>query len=112
MGLLSKAQGNAASKDNSNLLEDTITKYYRQFKVLNCIIFEGHGTLKGRLVQMIGNTGVIIPLALERQLILLSPSQDRELIAHRLSRSLNTGPLLSIETKSPAHIIDRLKSLQ
>ena len=125
MGLLSKAAGNLKpaltktplSLEYSEKIEKQVSLYQLQYQEFNCIVFgfpspvDRKNDLSKKLGQMLNHIGVIVPLALERRLILLPPSTDRELIAHRLSRNLNTLPLLSFKAKGAQSVLNQIESL-
>ena len=122
MGLLSKvsarklmesgrngpASGTVNKKNDS--LESRIAHFHRIYNVLNCILFENNGEKNfcHTLQDIVYKTGTVIPLSSGNLLILLRGAVDRELIAHRLSRSLKTRLLLSFEAKNPQSVIKRL----
>ena len=112
MGLLSKATSNSfASEQPTDLLEKEITAYHEKYNEINCIVFKGNSELHNNISRMINTIGTVVPLAPLHQLILLPPSQDRELIAHRLSKILNTLPSLSFADKNPESLTSRIKNL-
>ncbi|MDR0496866.1 MAG: hypothetical protein LBH42_04560 [Treponema sp.] len=119
MGLLGRAAGNpsiiSVSKEDSDWVKDQITQYHLDFATFNCILFETQEDEKDlfckKLAEMIKHTGIVIPLLTGRPLILLPPFMDRELIAHRLSKTLNTKPLLSFEATNPEIVLNRVNSV-
>jgi hypothetical protein len=123
MGLLGRARDSAASEpviekagsplESSGTLKEQISQFYRLNQNSNCIVFEnsgGEGLCK-KITEMLSNLGIVISLPRDRPLILLPQAIDRELIAHRLSKSLNVAPILSFEAKSPENILESLQSL-
>ena len=99
-------------------LEEKIAQFHQTNADFHCILCDvpasaGEDEKKGfcnKLAEMINKTGSVIPLPSNRPLILLPITMDRELIAHRLSRSLNTKPLLSFEVNSPENVINKINS--
>ena len=111
MGLLDKA-ANCVTPDS---LEKIISRYHKENQTINCIFLDNPGMDNGgfckKISDMISYAGTVIPLSKGRPLILLAPMMDRELIAHRLSRILNTAPLLSFESDSTEKAINNIKAL-
>ena len=119
MGLLSRAANCTASipaiwKDTSTV-EGKIFQFHKTHAKFNCIVLEIPVTqefnISQKLNEMLKHLGIVIPLSNGRPLILFPERIDRELIAHRLSKRLNTSSLLSFETNSPENAINRIKSL-
>ena len=126
MGLLSRVEDNAlesaltkagSSLKDSGAIIEKITQFHENCGHFNCILFDipGHAENENSFCQsvtkIIGNTGTVIPLPAGRPLILLPLSADRELIVHRLSKSLDAAPLLSFEADGPDNVINRINSL-
>jgi hypothetical protein len=113
MGLLSRANDN--STDSST--EELIKEYCGDYNNFNCILFD-HPPIaddKTKFCQnvntMIDKTGEVISLSTGRPLVMLPLSIDRELIAHRLSKTLNAKILLSFQADSPEIVINRINSM-
>ena len=137
MGLLSKAGSRAAGdgdKDPSpdiiletpgdavespHTLKDQIAQYNRIYADFNCIILdfpassgkEARTQFFNKVSKMITLSGTVLQLDSGRPLILFPVVKDRELIAHRLSKSLSSKALLSCEASSPEDVINHLNSL-
>ena len=124
MGLLNRAENStlepALIKTGDPLpktLKEKIAQFQRNRENINCILFEipVHKELRGdfchRIAEMLDKTGTVIPLQTGRPLVLLPISMDRELIAHRISKSLNSTPVFSFEADSPEKVIDCINSL-
>ena len=133
MGLLTKAEnvadrtdGDASqpalrkvkvSKKNLGVLKKKISEYQKMYRVFGCILLENRSREKGKvdffeeLTKMTGEIGITSPLDQDHALILLPSELDRELIAHRLSRSLNAEPVLSFRAASPEYVITRINSM-
>jgi len=113
MGLLSRANDN--STDSSS--EELIKKYGGEYNNLNCIIFENPSNADEktqfcqRVTTMIDKMGAVISLSTGRPLIMLPLSIDRDLIAHRLSKSLKAKVLLSFQADNSEIVISRVNSL-
>ena len=135
MGLLSRAEDKSPEEQfppenetlgeipeaapETNALEEEIAQYHETNAAFHCLVFEhpasaGEDEKAGfckKVSEMIHKTGVVIPLSLNRPLILLPGAMDRELIAHRISKSLKATPLLSFEADSPENALGKLQSL-
>ena len=105
------------SKKNLSGLQNRITEYQKAYQVFGCILFENHAHEKGKadfcekLTKAAGNLGITSPINHSHALFLLPSEMDRELIAHRLSKSLNAEPVLSFRAISPEDVIDRINSM-
>ena len=104
---------------DTDTLKEKITEYYRIHSDFNCILLEipvfpdeeeRTGFCK-RISKMLSLTGTVLSLPDSRPLILLPKMIDRELIAHRLSKSLNTKILKSFEADSPENVFSQISSL-
>ena len=98
-------------------LEEQITQYHRIYADFNCILLDFPGSdgedkaaFCARVSKMITQSGTVISLSSGRPLILLPAAKDRELIAHRLSKSLGANAVLSFEAKNPENALDRINS--
>ena len=104
--------------------ENEVILFHRMYLDFNCIVLENPAVSDGLVVseeektdfcrtvlKMIHNAGTVIPLPSGNPLILLPIVVDRELIIHRLSKTLNTKPLLSFEANNPENVFTRLDSL-
>ena len=120
------------SSEGTGTLEGRIAQYHKMYANFNCIILEnpcragepeynsaennsGDKASKAnfckRVSDMISMTGTVIPLSSLCPLILFPAAMDRELIAHRLSKSLDTRPLMSFEANSPENVLNQINSL-
>ena len=96
-----------------------IDQFYHTHSEFNCILLEIPAGMEGddivsfckKVTAMISMTGIVVTLESGRPLVLLPETMDRELIAHRLSKALNTKPLLSFSAHSTKDVLDRLHSL-
>jgi len=127
MGLLRRIEdtvtGEAApaetgtSRKVPGVLKEKIAQYHSIYRDLNCILIEipDHTGDKinmcKRISKIIDKNGTVITLPSGQPLVLLPPSMDHELIAHRLVRSLDVKALLSFEADSPEKVISRLSFL-
>jgi len=113
------------ASDESGSPEEIIARFYESHPEINCILLDipdgipnatpgetgGSGGFCNAVSAMIGKLGSVIPLSGGRPLVLVPESIDRELIAHRLSKSLNTRPLMSFEAASPENVLSQIHSL-
>jgi hypothetical protein len=129
MGLLNRANDNSAESSSSKRTAakkpaafsgtsgELIKKYCREYNNFNCILFENppNADDKTQFCQkvntMIDKMGTVISLSTGRPLIMLPLSIDRELIAHRLSKTLNAKILLSFQADSSETVMNRINSL-
>ena len=106
----------ALTPEKGHTLEREIIKFQQTHNEVNCIIFdtpagEDGAVFLDKVSKMINTLGSVIPISPERLLILLPSTVDWELLSHRLSKKLNTTPLISFEAESPQNILNRVKSL-
>jgi len=109
----------AGREKTETMLQKQIRGYNKMYAVFNCIILENpfadedadRITFLQKVTETVGVTGTVLALSSDRPLILLPESMDRELIAHRLSKTLNTRPLLSFNADSPENVFEHLQSL-
>jgi len=102
-----------------DILKEKIARYHVNCADFHCILLEIPASLDmeekagfcKKVSEMINVLGIVIVLSSGRPLILIPKMLDRELITNRLSKSLNTIPLLSFETNSPEKVIDCIQSL-
>jgi len=105
------------SKKNLGVLKKKISEYQKVYRVFGCILLENHAHEKGKpdfsekLAKATGNLGITSPINQSHALILLPSEMDRELIAHRLSKSLNAEPVLSFRAANPEYVINRISSM-
>jgi hypothetical protein len=129
MGLLSRANDNSTELSSliktvtketaafSGTPEELIKKYCGEFNNSSCILFENPSN-EGEKTQfcqkvntMIDKMGAVISLSTGCPLIMLPLSIDRELIAHRLSKTLNAKIHLSFQADNSEIVIDRINSM-
>jgi len=97
-----------------SLLEEKITQFHQMHLDFNCIVLEnpaGNPNFCDKVSSMLDTIGTIIPLTHDRPLILFPIVMDRELIAHRLSRTLKTKILLSFAASNPENALIRIDAL-
>ena len=105
------------SKEDLDLLRNKISQYQAVNQDFNCILLKKNDYEKDnavfyeRLAKMMGTMGIINPIVNDFALILLPAEIDGELIAHRLSKSLNAESALSFKANSPEYVINRIESL-
>jgi len=132
MGFLSRAVNSTANSSACSTADSTafnkvpgrepdrvvskINQYHSTYSNFNCIIFEAPDNTKDninrKLAELIKYPGIVIPLSTNRPLILLPPGVDHELVAHRISKTLNMTYLLSFEGSNPGDALKRINSLQ
>jgi len=114
-----EVQTAAGQGGEDQTVEDRIVLFYQIYSDMNYIILEipdsadedGVQLFFKKVSDMVGMAGTTILLLSGRPLILLPKALDRELIAHRISKSLNTTPVVSSSANDPRIIIDHIKSL-
>jgi len=105
------------SKKTLGVLKKKVTEYQKVYRIFGCILLENQAYEKGKpdfceqLAKMTGNMGIASPINNSHALILLPSEMDRELIAHRLSKSLNAEPVLSFRAANPEYVINRINSM-
>ena len=94
-------------------LEEEISLFHRMHLDFSCIVLENPGDTDfcSKVTVIVDKTGTVLSLPSGHSLILLPIVLDRELIAHRLSKTLNTKILLSFEANNPENVITRVDSL-
>ena len=105
--------------DEADTLKEKITEYYQIYTNFNCIVLdipdstgdEERAGFHKTVSKMLNMTGTVLPLPAGHPLILLPKLLDRELIAQRLAKSLNTKLLESFEADSPENVYNKIKSL-
>jgi hypothetical protein len=110
------AQSGASGKEEIRGIKTNITQYQKDQAPFQGIILDAPDRGQGggrkfldRIADMILCFGTVISLPAGRSLILLPASLDRELIAHRISRSLNTPALGAFETPDPEGAMKELR---
>ena len=122
MEFLGYGESNADESTIESAIEEEIAQFYRIYLDFNCIVLANPVTASKRtfneqlgfcekVSSIVGRTGTVIALPSGHPLILLSVEVDRELIAHRLSKTLKTKTLLSFEAKNPENALIRISSL-
>jgi hypothetical protein len=102
----------------SDPVEVAITQYCRIHSEFNGIILDiPAGTAEEDTEQfnktvsgMVALFGTTVLLPSKRSLVLLARPMDKELIAHRLSKSLNTKALLVFEAGNPGEALSLIRS--
>ena len=100
--------------EKAHIVEKKITLFHRIHLDFNCVVLEnptGQAAFCQKVSAMVDKTGTVIPLSRNRPLILFPIMLDRELIAHRLSKTLSTRILLSFEANNPENALIRIDSL-
>ncbi|MDR1398327.1 MAG: hypothetical protein LBJ41_00170 [Treponema sp.] len=117
MGLLTKA----LLKDETPLgdrVKDSVAEYHASHTVFQAAVFElplchaaAYDTRK-RLATMLSSLGILIPLSskyIVRDLVLFPDEIDRELVIHRLTKSLGVMSPQSFEANSPEYALALLE---
>ena len=104
--------------ETKSWLEEQIGQYQTNNSDFNCILLdipesgeENREEFCKKVSSMIHELGMVIPLPSGRPLILFPMEKDRELIAHRITRNLNTRALLSFQAHDPGEIQNQINSL-
>jgi len=105
MGLLEKA-----SLASSQTAEGRIFQFFKTNKISNCIVYSEKGlkNLKASIPIIVDKIGTFISLPSGNFIILMKESIDRELVSHRLHKSLKINPLLSMQTDNPKILLSRI----
>ena len=126
MGLLSKAGGRSNKKSapppaetektlaGNFPIETKLAQFHQMHHEFNCVVLAPAVKEAGfceKVTAMLDKTGSVIPLPLDRPLILFSAEIDRELIAHRLSKTLNAKILLSFTADNVENALAGINSL-
>jgi len=115
MGLLSRAVNNT-TEPFPDTPEGSIAKFSGTYSNFNCILLEipqnteDNTDFCKKVTTMVGKMGTVIPLPNGRPLVMLPLPLDRELIAHRLSKTLNAKILLSFQADSSETVINNINS--
>ena len=105
--------------ESMNALKDKISEYHKIHEEFGCILLENphseneeekNGFCK-KISKILDMTGTVLALENTRPLILLPRLLDRELIAHRLSKSLNTKIMSVFEADSPESVYIQIESM-
>jgi hypothetical protein len=80
-------------------LRGVIAEYHRTNPVFQGLVLETPS--QASVTLAVSSIGRVIPLSPERSLVLLPKTLDRELIAHRLSKSIGLTILSGFEVESP-----------
>jgi hypothetical protein len=110
MGLLERAiaknNTHPAGTNGAVDMNIFISNFARSNSLFHCIIFQGNaGDIS---VMLAGHHAVCAPLSGGKCLVLLAGSLDRELFAHRLSRSAKSSVLFQSSANSASFAIDIL----
>jgi len=115
MGLLGRAVNNTA-EPFSGKLAGSITKFGSIHSNFNCILIEipqntdSDADFCKKVNVMVDKLGTVSALPNGRPLVMLPMSRDRELIAHRLSKTLNAKILLSFQADSSEIAINKINA--
>jgi len=113
MGLLGKAaakqnapaEGAAASGAAAGGVLQFLTNFHRKHPQFHVVILQGRGNLHGMIAC---HGAAIAGLPGGNTLILLPGALDRELFAHRISQSTGLTALSQLSTDSPARALETL----
>ncbi|MDR2068678.1 MAG: hypothetical protein LBP71_02285 [Spirochaetaceae bacterium] len=109
MGLLSKAASRVIRQ-----IEEELIQCHRAYGVFGGIIFEipentEYRDFNDEVASMTASFALTMPLPPFYCLILFPSSIDKELLAHRISRTLNTEVFLFFESESPEGAFEILR---
>jgi hypothetical protein len=107
MGLSQKAAAFIMVRSNITRYCQTNTNPLGGFQGI--VLENSNAASAEQLTVMVGALGLTIVLPSARLLILLPTSLDRELIAHRLSLSLNTKALICFEADTPEKALELIQ---
>ena len=105
--------------ESMKALKDKISEYHKIHEEFGCILLENpnsdneeeKNSFCKRISKMLDMTGTVLALENARPLILLPRLLDRELIAHRLSKSFNTKVMSVFEADSPESVYIQIESM-
>jgi hypothetical protein len=114
----SAGQGEASGGPSRDSIEKEIAHFHHTCSPFSGIVFEAADSMpeaerplfQKRLLTMVSLSGVTIPLTPLRSLVLLSTTLDRELIAHRIVKSLHTRTLRIFDADSPGEALSAIRS--
>jgi hypothetical protein len=110
MGLLERAIANNTHAANgaisTNILIDVIKNFANLNSLFHCIVFQEN--TEDISAMMAGHHAVCARLSGEKCLVLLAGGLDRELFAHRLSRSAQSAVLFQSGANSASFAIEIL----
>jgi hypothetical protein len=101
MGLLRKA---AVKNGNA---EDEIREYQKNQPFFQGIVL--NISFDPKISRMLSDLGAAVSLSPENTLALIPDALDRELLAHRLSKSLKAPVLFQFQADDPGRALDLLK---
>ncbi|MDR2758972.1 MAG: hypothetical protein LBB78_06305 [Spirochaetaceae bacterium] len=109
MGLLSKAASRGIRQ-----IEEELIQYHMAYGVISGIIFETPENMEyqGFIDELSATTAsfaLTLPLSTFRCLILFPASVDKELVAHRISRTLKIEACFLFESESPEGAFEILR---
>jgi hypothetical protein len=110
MGLLSKAASWGIGQ-----IKDELVRYHRAHGVFSGIIFEApqpneYQGFTEQVATMTAFFALTLRLPVFRCLILFPSSIDKELVAHRIAKSLNTRICLIFQSESPEGAFESFRS--
>jgi len=105
----------ADTKNVGKAVEREITLFHKAHPSFSCIVLEegvsGETNFCEEVSTMVDSTGTVVPLKGKSLLILLPQSKDRELVAHRLSKTLSAKVLFSCEADNPSAAFSGINSI-
>jgi hypothetical protein len=110
MGLLSKAavkQNTGFSAGAGDEARSVIENFQKSVSSFHCIVLENAGT---STAAMLARAGAVCALPSGNCLVLVPGAADRELLAHRLSKSLNAAVLCQCGAASAEEAYSALDS--
>jgi len=101
MGLL----GKAIAKHNESGVQSLITGFHHNNSLFHAIVLQGRGAIND-MIACHGAVAADLPGG--NTLVLLPSALDRELFAHRISRSSGLTVLYQLSADSPAPVLETL----
>lgn len=104
--------------DDTKPVQEAVEKYWLQNSSCQGIIlglpsYAGAGKEKrffDMVTRMVASFGYTISLPAKNILVLFSGTRDRELLTHRLVKTLRTRALANFEAESPEEVLSRIRS--
>lgn len=110
MGLLSKAVSISSTQeavpDAGDELLDFCTEYHRNNGACQCLVLE---TPAEEAAGITGSFAQVRPLSPIRCLMLFPQAKDRELISHRITKTLGVTAALAFEFADPQEALTKLQ---
>ena len=95
--------------NNKEDLKATLEQYHKLYSSMGGIIIKISKEEIPQLNPMVSHFALVEDLATGHCLILFPESLDRDLIAHRLEKNLNTEIPLIFSAKNPAEVLEKIR---